>query len=184
MKRKTLSPVTPLTTNPWRKLLTLCSTVSILGGLITACNTGVNSQESIHAQQDPLAQTVIQPNVQFNVQRQSGNCPETVELWMFMQGFEGGADHTIVAETQAIASAPVKLAVSEKKRREYEAPLKSEYATCVGESRSDLVRAYNFQFRDGKVRFRMDLSWFDGYSEILYKGISASRPYIHWRAAE
>lgn len=184
MKPKPLNTVTSFNPNRWWTIVKLCSTVTILGGLISACNTGVNSQESINAQQDPLAQTVIQPNFQFNVQRQSGNCPETVGLWMFMQGFEGGADHTIVAETQAIASAPVKLVVSEKKQLEYEAPLKSEYATCVGESRSDLVRAYNFQFRDGKVRFRMDLNWFDGYSEILYKGVSASRPYIHWRAAE
>jgi hypothetical protein len=103
---------------------------------------------------------------------------------MFMLGFEGGADHTVIAQTQAIASAPAKLIVSEKKRAEYEAPLRGEYASCVGQASSQLLSAYNFQFRDGKVYFRMDVTRDDGYREILYKGVSANRPYIHWRAAE
>jgi hypothetical protein len=30
----------------------------------------------------------------------------------------------------------------------------------------------------------MDVSRDDGYREILYKGVSANRPYIHWRATE
>jgi hypothetical protein len=136
------------------------------------------------AQTDPFAQTQIKPNVQFNVQRQSGTCPKTVGVWMFMLGFEGGADHTVVADTQAIASAPAKLVVSQPKRLEYEAPLRKEYASCVGQAQSDRVGAYNFQFRNGKVSFRMDVSKGDGYRQILYKGVSASRPYIHWRAAE
>lgn len=101
-----------------------------------------------------------------------------------MLGFEGGADHTVVADTQAIASAPAKLVVSQQKRLEYEAPLRSQYASCVGQASSPLLSAYNFQFRNGKVNFRMDVSQGDGYREILYKGMSASRPYIHWRAAE
>jgi hypothetical protein len=136
------------------------------------------------AQTDPSAPAQIKPNYQFNVQRQSGSCPKSVGLWMFMLGFEGGADHTVVADTQAIASAPAKLVVSQQKRLEYEAPLRSQYASCVGQASSPLLSAYNFQFRNGKVNFRMDVSQGDGYREILYKGMSASRPYIHWRAAE
>ena len=136
------------------------------------------------AQTDPFASILMEPNLQLNVQRQAGNCPQTVGLWMFMLGFEGGADHTVVADTQAIASAPAKLVVSQSKRLEYQAPLRSEYASCVGQASSEQVRAYNFQFRNGKVSFRMDMTWVDGYHEILYKGVSASRPYIHWRATE
>jgi len=136
------------------------------------------------AQSDPFAQTQVQPNFQLNVQRQAGTCPNTVGLWMFMLGYEGGADHTVVADTQAIASAPAKLIVSQAKRLEYEAPLRKEYASCVGQASSPLVSAYNFQFRNGKVNFRMDVSRDDGYRAILYKGVSASRPYIHWRANE
>jgi hypothetical protein len=90
----------------------------------------------------------------------------------------------VVADTQAIASAPAKLVVSQPKRLEYQAPLRSEYASCVGQASSEQFRAYNFQFRNGKVSFRMDMTWMDGYTEILYKGVSASRPYIHWRATE
>ena len=136
------------------------------------------------AQTNPSASIQMQPNLQFNVQRQAENCPQTVGLWMFMLGFEGGADHTVIANTQAIASAPAKLVVSQPKRLEYEAPLRSEYASCVGQASSEQFRAYNFQFRNGKVSFRMDMTWMDGYTEILYKGVSASRPYIHWRATE
>jgi hypothetical protein len=28
------------------------------------------------------------------------------------------------------------------------------------------------------------MSWADAYTQILYKGVSASRPYIHWRVTE
>lgn len=136
------------------------------------------------AQTDPFAQAQIKPNYQFNVQRQAGNCPKTAGLWMFWMGFEGGSDRTVVADTQAIASAPAKLIVSQPKRLEYEAPLRKEYASCVGQAKSDNHRAYDFQFRNGKVYFRLDMSWADAYTQILYKGVSASRPYIHWRVTE
>lgn len=136
------------------------------------------------AQTDPLAPAKIQPNYQFKVQRQAGNCPKTVGIWMFWQGFEGGSDRTVVADTLAIASAPAKLAVSQPKRLEYEAPLRREYASCIAQAKSDLHRPYDFQFRNGKVRFRWDVTWADAYTEVLYKGVSASRPYIHWRVTE
>jgi hypothetical protein len=136
------------------------------------------------AQTDPLAPAQMRPNYQFTVQRQSGTCPKTVGLWMFMLGFEGGSDRTVVADTLAIASAPAKLVVSQPKLLEYEAPLRKEYASCVGQAKSENHRPYNFQFRDGKVRFRTDLTWADAYVLFLYKGVSASRPYIHWRVTE
>jgi hypothetical protein len=184
MKLKSLNTATNSNTSTWQKLAKFYSSVGLLAALVAACGTGIIRQASTNAQQDPLAQTRVQPNVQFNVQRQAGTCPQTVGLWMFMLGFEGGADHTVIAQTQAIASAPAKLIVSEKKRAEYEAPLRGEYASCVGQASSQLLSAYNFQFRDGKVYFRMDVTRDDGYREILYKGVSANRPYIHWRAAE
>ena len=183
MTSKNLKTTASSNKSRWRTLAKLSGTVGLLATLITACETGIR-QASTNAQQDPFAQTRVQPNFRFNVQRQSGSCPQTIGLWLFSLGFEGGADHTVVAETQAIASAPAKLVKSEKKRAEYEAPLRKEYASCVGQATSGLVSAYNFQFRSGKVYFRMDVSRDDGYREILYKGVSANRPYIHWRATE
>jgi hypothetical protein len=184
IKSKRLNTVANSNTNRCQKLGKFYSPVGLLAALVAVCGMGVISPVSTNAQQGPLAQTQVQPNVQLNVQRQAGSCPRSVGLWMFMLGFEGGADHTVVADTQAIASGPAKLVASDKKRAEYEAPLRREYASCVGQARSDQVSAYNFQFRNGKVYFRMDVSRDDGYREILYKGVSASRPYIHWRAAE
>lgn len=152
--------------------------------LATACTSGFMSQISTKAQADPLTQTRVQPNFRFNVERQAGTCPKTIGLWTFVLGFEGGADRTVVADTQAIASASAKLLSSDKKRATYEAPLRSDYASCVGKASSSMLSAYNFQFRNGKVYFAMDVSRDNGYREILYKGVSASRPYIHWRATE
>ncbi|MBW4648384.1 MAG: hypothetical protein KME06_06745 [Kastovskya adunca ATA6-11-RM4] len=171
-------------------LMTALFTLSLIG-----CTNTPNAQSriqpspseavgAVQTQTDPLAQAQRQPNIKFDVERQAGTCPDTVGLWMFVQGFEGGADHTVVADTQAIASQSAKLVVNQPKRLEYEAPLRSEYASCIGQAKSDQFRAYNFQFGNGKVRFRTDVGWSDGYTEVLYKGISASRPYIHWQATE
>ncbi|MEW5861048.1 MAG: hypothetical protein AB1861_27350 [Cyanobacteriota bacterium] len=198
MKSKNLGNAGRKHTNFWQQLTQFSTRIGILSVLLftTACTRNVANQtpsnpspestkpSPAETPTDPFAQTQREPNFVFNVEPQSGTCPKTVGLWMFVQGYEGGADHTVVADTQAIASAPAKLVVSEKKRLEYEAPLSSEYASCVGQARSDLTSTYNFQFRDGKVRFRMDVSRDDGYREILYKGVSAFRPYIHWRAEE
>lgn len=134
--------------------------------------------------QAPIPSREIQPNVQFEVEATSGNCPETVGLWSFLLGFEGGADHTVIADTQAIAAMPVQLVTSEERRVVYEAPLQEAYATCVGQAQSDALTMYDFQFGEGKVRFQLDVTQDDGYREVLYTGVSASRPYIHWRATE
>lgn len=153
--------------------------------LTTAFTTTLTINQAVtKAQSNPTAPAQIQPNIKLNVQRQSGNCPKTVGLWTFMLPYEGGADHTVIAETQAIASTSAKLVVSQKKRLEYQASLRSNYASCVGKANSPTLGAYSFQFQGGKVTFRMDVSRDQGYREILYKGISANRPYIHWRATE
>ncbi len=176
-------------------LITLLLTFAAIGGAVASTAQSNLKSASLavessppatlaQAQTDPLAPAQIKPNYQFNVQRQSGNCPKSVGLWMFMLGFEGGSDRTVVADTQAIASAPAKLVVSQPKLVEYEAPLRREYASCVGQAKSDNHRPYDFQFRNGKVRFRTDLTWADAYIQFLYKGVSASRPYIHWRVSE
>jgi|GEM_PF-606255 len=166
----------------WKPFSTTLGLLSVI--LVSACTTSLIPQAATEAQSDPFAQTRIKPNFQFNVERQSGTCPKTVGLWLFTQGYEGGADHTAIADTQAIASTSAKLVSSDKKRATYEAPLKSNFASCVGKASSPLVSAYKFDFRNGKVSFRMDVSRDDGYREILYKGVSAARPYIHWRATE
>ncbi|HEY9669406.1 MAG TPA: hypothetical protein V6C91_21515 [Coleofasciculaceae cyanobacterium] len=181
MKSKTLNTTVSSTQSRSSKLAKFSSSFGLLTALVAA---SLIPHASTTAQQDPLSTAQMQPNFQLNVQRQAGTCPKTVGLWEFMIGVEGGADHTVVANTQAIASGSAKIVSSEKKRVVYEAPLRREYASCVGQASSPLLRAYNFQFRNGKVSFGLDVSQDDGYREILYKGVSANRPYLHWRAAE
>jgi|GEM_PF-2058837 len=126
----------------------------------------------------------IQPNVQFPVVAESGTCPETVAVWEFLLGFEGGADHTVVADFGAIATLPVEVVQSEAQRVVYEAPLNEEFATCVGTARSEYLSMYAFEFGEGKVRFDLDLTNSDGFREIRYADVSVNRPYVYWRAAE
>jgi len=129
-------------------------------------------------------QTAIEPNVSFEVKAESGTCPEMVDLWELLWGFEGGADHTVVVNTPAIAAAPPQILRSTDRAVTYQAPLNDQYATCVGTAQSDYLRMYTFRFARGTVAFDIDLSADDGFREIRYADISANRPYVHWRAAE
>lgn len=132
----------------------------------------------------PGDRTFMEPNVQFSVATESGTCPETIGLWEFGLGFEGGADHTVVVDTQAVANQPAELVRSESQRVTYKAPLKPEYANCVGMAQSEYLSMYTVSFGGGEVQFDLDLTNRDGFLEIRYADISAHRPYVHWRAAE
>ncbi|MEB3356563.1 MAG: hypothetical protein VKK04_07540 [Synechococcales bacterium] len=133
---------------------------------------------------DPAVPETISPNVYFDVQTQAGTCPEAVGMWAFILGFEGGADHTVVVDTEAIATLPVEILQSEDRRIIYQAPLQEEYASCVGTAQSERLSMYSFNFGDGKVRFELDLTGDDGYREIRYADTSTGRPYVHWQATE
>lgn len=128
--------------------------------------------------------TAIQPNVEFPVKVESGVCPETVDIWEFLLGFEGGADHTVVVDWGAIAASPVEIVQSEEQRVVYEAPLTEEFATCVGTAHSEYFGMYAFEFAEGTVRFVVNLTTTDGFREIRYADVSVNRPYVYWRATE
>jgi hypothetical protein len=119
------------------------------------------------------------PNMIINVKRQSGACPQTVGIWTFMLPIEGGAEHTAVADIR-----DGKLVASGKKFVEYEAPLRQSYISCVGSAKSERPNVYNFQFRNGKVSFRLDLSQETLNTAITYKGTGGFRPYVRWLAGE
>ncbi|MGP1384477.1 MAG: hypothetical protein ACTS2F_13010 [Thainema sp.] len=159
--------------------LTSCS---LSGELST--NSGSTNAPADQPTFDSTTLMDMEPNVQFEVTAESGTCPDTVGLWEFGLGFEGGADHTVVVDTSAISSQPAQLTVSEAKRVVYEAPLKDEFASCVGTANSEYLSMYDLSFADGKVQFDLNLTNDDGFREIRYADISANRPYVHWRAAE
>lgn len=183
--------------SPRHYLFRFSSVWGVLSALLMtaiACTSNATSQTKPNPQPptppvappvvDPFAQTQVTPNFQFQVERQAGTCPKTVGLWLFSLGFEGGADHTVVPNMLGISAGPGKLVSTGKNQLVFEAPLNSNYASCVGKASSPQLSFYNFRFGNGKVAFQLNVSKGDGYREILYKGTSGDRPYILWRAAE
>ncbi|HEY9737910.1 MAG TPA: hypothetical protein V6D06_16575, partial [Trichocoleus sp.] len=125
----------------------------------------------------------MRPNVLLPVQTQSGSCPPSIGLWVLRQGFEGGADHTVIADTAAIATAPARQAAAGQGEVVFTVPLRPEYSGCVGVAQSEHLSFYSLEMSQGQGRFRLDLSG-DGQRQVLDSGSSAGRPYIHWRATE
>lgn len=125
------------------------------------------------------------PNTTINVNKRSGNCPSNMSLWTSFRSYEGGGEHTVIADTSAIASS-ARLSNSGAKFVEFTAPLKSEFASCVAEATSDEEPIYKFRFSNQRVIFRMDLSSLPSgaLTKISYKGVVSSRPAIRWAIAD
>jgi hypothetical protein len=127
---------------------------------------------------------IAEPNVRINVQRKNGNCPQTVGLWWFVLPYEGGAEHTVVADTRAFADS-VKLLSANQQFVEFVATLRSNYASCIGETRNQEYQFYTLQFNNKKAYFRVDLRKIKAPAQkITYKTITASRPYVRWAIAD
>lgn len=125
------------------------------------------------------------PNTTINVNRRSGNCPSSMRIWTSFRSYEGGGEHTVIADTSAIANS-ARVNNSGAKFVEFSAPLKSEFATCVGEASSEDEPIYRFRFADRRVVFRMDLSRLrpGTITRINYRGVVSSRPAIRWAIAD
>jgi hypothetical protein len=127
---------------------------------------------------------IAEPNVKLNVQRTSGTCPQTVGLWWFILPYEGGAEHTVIADTRAFADS-VKLLSANQQFVEFVAPLRSNYASCIGQTHNQEYKFYTLQFKNKKAYFRVDLRKINAPAqEITYKTITASRPYVRWAIAD
>ncbi|MBD2569775.1 hypothetical protein [Anabaena lutea] len=161
-----------------KNLLQLTKLSSILAPLLVAVT--VSNIALAQPQSGPIAE----PNVKLNVQRTSGNCPQTVGLWWITLPYEGGAEHTVVADTRAFADS-VKLVSSNQQYVEFVSPLRSDYASCVGQTRNQEYKFYTVQFKNKKAYFRVDLRKINAPAqEITYKTITASRPYVRWAIAD
>ncbi|GAB1544890.1 hypothetical protein NUACC21_75660 [Scytonema sp. NUACC21] len=124
------------------------------------------------------------PNVTMKVQRISGTCPETVGLWWFLLPFEGGAEHTVVADTRGFADSTKLVSSNNKQFVEFISPLRSNYASCIGQTQNQEFSFYNVQFKNKQAHFRVDLRRITAPArEITYKTIAASRPYVRWSVA-
>ncbi|MBK1988216.1 hypothetical protein A0J48_011810 [Sphaerospermopsis aphanizomenoides BCCUSP55] len=153
----------------------------IFGSLLVASTISHPVLAQVNFASGPIAA----PNVKLSVQRKSGSCPQTVGLWWITLPYEGGAEHTVVADTKAFADAVKLVASNHKQFVEFVAPLRSNYASCVGQTRNQEYKFYTVQFKDKKAYFRVDLQKINAPAqEITYKTIAGSRPYVRWAVAD
>lgn len=125
------------------------------------------------------------PDLVLKVDRKSGNCPKTIGLWTAFRYYEGGGEHTVIADTWAMASR-TQITASTKKLVEYKAPLRTVYATCVGQAKASEDYPYQLQFGKGNVAFLVKLppDTPANPSEIMEKSILGARPYVKWAIAD
>jgi hypothetical protein len=128
-------------------------------------------------------QPFAEPNLVAEVQVESGTCPETVGIYSFLLPYEGGAEHTAVADLWGMAQLP-ELVTQQETYIEYQATLSDRYTDCVGTANIEMPDVYTFTFQDGKVTFSVDLQEIDAPAlAITYHDLVAQRPYIRWAIA-
>ncbi|MBW4491159.1 MAG: hypothetical protein KME12_25660 [Trichocoleus desertorum ATA4-8-CV12] len=168
-----------LTKNLRRSTLAIALSIGVLG-LLAACTKGLGEIKTVVQGQ---LETSEQQHILVPVKHQAGECPETIKIWTLYLPIEGGVEHTAVPNIRPIAGA-ARLLSSDKQVVEYEAPLSQRYSSCIGDANSQEPSVYNFQFRNGKVYFRLDLNAVTIPTEITYRGIGGLRPYVRWLAGE
>lgn len=125
------------------------------------------------------------PDMVLKVERQSGTCPQTIGIWAAFRYYEGGGEHTVIADTWAIADR-ARLTSLSKKFVEYKAPLKTYYASCVAQAKAGGDYPYRFRFENSNVSFRIELppDTAANPSEFTAQGILGARPYVRWAIAD
>ena len=162
-----------------KNLARLTTTFGLFSALLTATPALTQNQPT-----KPVLPNTP-PNTTFNVQRQSGTCPKTVRLWSLSRWYEGGAENTVIADTLAIAGS-ARLVSSGKKVVEYTAPLKKNYASCVGQAISEELTPYKFRFGSGNVSFRVELPPDSPSTPSAFstQTLVGGRPYVRWAIAD
>ena len=119
------------------------------------------------------------------VERKSGNCPKTIGIWAAFRYYEGGGEHTVIADTWGIAGR-VQLISSGKKSVEYKAPLKTYFASCVAQAKAGEDYPYLFRFGNSSVSFRVELppDTPANPSAFTTRSILGARPYVRWAIAD
>ncbi|WP_017315819.1 hypothetical protein [Mastigocladopsis repens] len=161
------------------KIITFCGILSpiVVAGMMSATAQSKQSQTA----PEPLTT----PNVTLKVQRSSGTCPKTVGLWWITLPYEGGAEHTVIADTRAFADSTKLVSATNKQFVEFVSPLRSNYASCVGQTQAQEYTFYNVQFKNKQAYFRVDLRKINApATEITYKTVVASRPFVRWAIAD
>lgn len=162
-------------------LIRFTSSLAILATLFMAIPGLTQSRPT------PLAIPKTSPNESFKVTRTSGNCPQSIGIWTSTSQYPGGYEISAIANTLAIAS-PARLVGSNKKFAEFSAPLKSNFASCVGKTISPDVTLnyYTFRLQNRSVIFRVQLPKdTPGVpSEIMIKNVISGQPGVRWAVAD
>ena len=156
-------------------------------GIFALVSMLVVSTPAFSQRQAPPEVPKARPDATIKVTRQSGTCPSAVSLWTSFRYYEGGGEHTVIADTSAIAGS-ARLVRSTNKFAEFSAPLKSNFASCVGQatSQEETTNLYSFRFQNKNVIFRVQLpsDTPSNPSEITYKNVVTSRPAVRWAIAD
>ncbi len=137
-------------------------------------------------QEQPTTTSVrpnTQQNITFNVKTKAGQCPTTVSLLNLSRYYEGGVEHTAIADTLPIAGNP-ELISSSNKFVQFKAPLTKAYESCIGIATSETRTYYSFRFRDRHVYFQVNLKDIPRYSLISEQKVTESRPVVLWQVAD
>ncbi len=137
-------------------------------------------------QEQPTTISVLpdtQPNITFNVTTKAGQCPKTVSLWNLSRYYEGGVEHTAIADTLPIAGNP-ELISSTNKFVQFKAPLTKAYESCNGLATSETRTYYSFRFRDRHVYFKVNIKNIPRYSLVSDQKVIESRPVVRWQVAD
>ncbi|MBD2345127.1 hypothetical protein [Anabaena subtropica] len=153
--------------------------------ILSTITYGVTKLIATTAQAQSAPGPMFTPNVNLKVQRTSGTCPQTVGLWWIGLPYEGGAEHTVVADTRAFADTTQLTASNNQRFVEFVSPLRSNYASCVGQVRGQEYAFYNVEFKNKKAYFRVDLRRINAPARLItYKTVARSRPYVRWAIAD
>jgi hypothetical protein len=136
------------------------------------------------------------PNNSFPVSVTSGKCPKNVRLWTHVRAYEGGGEWTVIPNTLAIARPATlvsKTVVSRKKGifpkvAVFSAALKPAFKSCrgVAVSSEDDLSPYKFEFKGGRVVFRVTLpkDTPSNPSGIVQVRTIQGRPLVRWAIAD
>ena len=166
----------------WKKsLMILLATIMLL-----ATMTLVKADNN----KDVISQvpSTPQPNLVLPIKRQAGNCPKQVGMWVLSYddvGIAAQSKTIVIADTLAFAGA-AELVSEQRTLAEYKAPLQKAYIDCIGmaiypvKSEPNSIEAhYNFEFKDGIVKFKTQLDEADGYGfGFGERKIFGLRPYL------
>lgn len=127
------------------------------------------------------------PNAVLKVRGLRGNCPKTVGIWTSFRTYEGGGEHSVIADTLPVADR-AKVVSYGQKLVDYKARLKTTYADCDGLAvdAGDGEDLYRFIFRDGNVFFRVVLPPDTDANPSSFSNVSilGGRPYLRWAIAD